>query len=219
MTQVFQSLASYKLFRVSSLTSEFHKLAELLDPLVVYEMEQIVNPTVWTRFVNTRKEMLKAKCNDPIILKELGLSDEEIARKQQSLNFGRHNAIDASQYTDNFALLLHCTKDPENVENILRDGLDERMGEGGVLGRGIYFSDKPMKSVIYDGCGGVIFICGVLLGDCLAFYPTDRFVTKCGMAALKEPEKFPAERRFVDDNYFDSVFASIDFNQYAVYNR
>lgn len=205
------------MFRVSPRTSEFQKLSKLLDPLVVLEMEQIVNPSVWTRFINARNDMLKAKCDYPLtLLKELGLSDGEIGRKQQSINFGRHNAIDASPYSDNFTILLHCTKDKENVENILRDGFDERMANGGILGRGIYFSDKPQKSVTYDGCGGVIFICGVLLGDC--FTSDDH--TSCG-CLTKEPEKCSGEKRNIDDNYFDSVFQSggSHFNEYAVYNR
>lgn len=215
MRQAFQSLASYKLVRICPLTCEFRSLAKLLDPLVVHEIEQIVNPTVWTRFVNTRTEMLKAKCNDPLVLKELGLNDEEIARKQQSLNFGRHTAIDASPFSDNFALLLHCTKDPENVEKILRDGLDERMSRGGTLGRGIYFTDKPLNSTNYDRCGGVVFICGVLLGDCLEYSSSPGRM----LSSVKESEKLPAEKRYVDDNYFDSVFTTSGFHKFVVYNR
>lgn len=219
----FQSLASYKLFQVSSLSAEYRRLSELLNPLVVYEMEQIVNPVVWTRFVNTRKEMLSAKCSDRTLLKELGASDRDIARRQQSMNFTRHSAIDAAPYNENFMLLLHCTKDPANVEKILRDGFDERMGQGGNLGRGIYFTDKPLRSIAYDGCDGVIFICGVLLGDCLTYCRFNETMQSSSIyntiVSVKEPEKLPEEKRFVDDNYFDSVCSSMNFNQYAVYNR
>lgn len=219
MKAVSESLASYKLFPISRTTCEFRKYEQMLNPFVVKEIDQIVNPTVWTRFVNARLDMLKKKCNDPTVLMELGLSVEDIARKQQSINFVRHEAVDAAPYDDNFALLFHCTKDLDNVDNILREGFDERMAQGGLLGKGIYFSDEPRKSIGYDRCGGVIFICGVLLGDC---FTHDWSGTSIGCTGsfgnlVKEPEKFPLERRYIDDNYFDSVHGYV--NQYAVYNR
>lgn len=213
MKEVSESLASYKLFPISRTTCEFRKLEQLLNPFVVCKIDKIVNPTVWTRFVNAREDMLKKKCNDPTVLMELGVSDEDIAKKQQSINFVRHVAIDAAPYDDNFALLFHCTKDLVNVDHILREGFDERMAVGGLLGKGIYFSDEPAKSIAYDCCGGVIFICGVLLGDCCAHDNC----TSTTVNLVKEPEKHPLERRYIDDNYFDSVHGYM--NQYTVYNR
>ncbi|XP_037038602.1 uncharacterized protein LOC119076064 [Bradysia coprophila] len=214
MEKVAQSLDPYQLFAVDSKSQEFRKLEKLLDPLNVCYIDRIVNPTVWTRFVNARNEMLKAKCNDPMVLTELGLSHEEIARRQQSLNFLRHNAVDAAPFDDNFALLFHCTRDRQNVEQIQRDGFDERLSNGGILGRGIYFTDSSRKAISYDRSNsGVLFICGVLLGDCITHKDS------AGFGSLKEPEKLPAERRYIDDNNFDSAMGQLKFNEYAVYNR
>ncbi|XP_037043756.1 uncharacterized protein LOC119079799 isoform X2 [Bradysia coprophila] len=219
MHYVSQSLAPYQLYPINSMTDEFQKLAELLHPLHINSIDQIVNPKVWNRFVNGRKEMLKAKCNDPMLLRQLGLTDAEIAKKKQSLNFFRHKALDAAPYNDNFVLLFHCTRNPENIEFIQRDGFDERMSRGGMLGKGIYFSDNFKRSIRYDGCGGVLFICGVLLGDCVS---NPEIVTT---SLMKEPEKLQAERRYIDDNYFDSVNGILmtgsvqATDQYTVYNR
>jgi hypothetical protein len=44
------------------------------------------------------------------------------------------------EYADNLALLFHCTK-RANVDDILSQGLDSRLGIGGLLGQGIYFAD------------------------------------------------------------------------------
>lgn len=221
MHDVSQSLNPYKLFPVESTTDEYQKLVQLLHPLHITSVDQIVNPKVWNRFVDGRKEMLKAKCNDPTVLRQLGLSDSEISKKKQSLNFFRHTALDASPYNDNFVLLFHCTRAQENIEYIQRDGFDERMSCGGLLGKGIYFSDNFKRSIKYDCTGGVLFICAVLLGDCV-FAPHELTST-----LMKEPEKLRIQRRFIDDNYFDSVngiLRSITDNahctdQYAVYNR
>ncbi len=212
MEDVSKSLAAFKLFPIPSMACEFRKLAQLLLPLHVTGMDQIVNPTVWTRFVNAREAMLKAKCDDATVLSTLGLNDEEIAKRQQSLNFIRHNAIDAAPYNDNFVLLFHCTKNKGSIESILRDGFDERVALGGLLGRGIYFSDDALKSSMYDGCGGVIFICGVLLGDCITDY-------KNTISLTREPGKLPPERRNINDNFFDAVHRASTLNEYAVYNR
>lgn len=212
MDRVSQSLDSYKLFTVNTATVEFQKLAELLHPLHINNIDRIVNPKVWNRFVNGRLEMLKAKCSDPILLRQLGLSDAEISKKKQSLNFLRHKALDAAPYNDNFVLLFHCTRDPENIEYIQRDGFDERMSRGGLLGKGIYFSDNFETSISYDGSVGVLFVCGVLLGDCVL--EPDQATS----VLMKEPEKLPAERRYIDDNYFDSVKGGSN-SHYAIYNR
>lgn len=164
------SMRSYQLFPVDPNTYEYAAIASLLDPALISSVEQIVNPTLWSRFVNTRKDMLKAKCNDLELLSKLELSETELLISyQHSLNFETEKKVLDVPYNDNMALLFHCTRDPSYVDSILRQGLDERIGSTqGLLGKGIYFADNPAKSMSYDGCGGIIFAFAVLLGDCLA---------------------------------------------------
>lgn len=90
-------------------------------------------------------------------------------------------------------------------------------GDGGLLGRGIYFSDNPEKSMTYDGCGGIIFIVAVLLGDCIS---VDHI--KDIKSYVREPEKLKDEKRNFNDSFFDSIVAKPGINgdnEYVVYNR
>ncbi|KAG4070407.1 hypothetical protein HA402_006549 [Bradysia odoriphaga] len=208
---------NYQLFPVTPNTFEYAAIASLLDPACISSVEQIVNPTLWSRFVNTRKEMLKVKCNDLELLSKLELSETELfSSYQHSINFETNPKVLHVPYNDNMALLLHCVRDPNNIEKILREGLDERMGSAhGLLGKGIYFADNPEKSMTYDGCGGIIFVFAVLLGDCLAVDgPMNHFV--------REPEKWPEQKRNFNDLFFDSIVGQpgvgLD-NEYVIYNR
>lgn len=208
---------NYQLFSVESNTFEYSAISSLLDPALISTVEQIVNPTLWSRFVNTRKDMLKSKCNDLELLSKLELNETDLmASYQHSLNFETSPKVLAVPYNDNMALLFHCTRDAQNIENILRQGLDERMGSTeGLLGKGIYFTDNPEKSMKYDGCGGIIFIFAVLLGDCLSLDgPMYHFV--------REPEKWPEQKRNFTDLFFDSIVGQpgtgLD-NEYVIYNR
>lgn len=211
------SLRNYHLFPVEPNTFEYAAVASLMDPALITSVEQIVNPTLWSRFVNTRKDMLKSKCNDLELLSKLELNETELMTcYQNSLNFETNPKVLAVPYNDNMALLFHCTRDSQNIENILRQGLDERMGSTeGLLGKGIYFTDNPEKSMRYDGCGGIMFIFAVLLGDCLSLDgPMYHFV--------REPEKWPEQKRNFNDFFFDSIVGQpgtgLD-NEYVIYNR
>lgn len=211
------SHSNYQLFPVEPNTFEYAAIASLLDPVSISAVEQIINPNLWSRFVNARKDMLKSKCNDLELLSQLDLSETDLLTSyQHSLNFETNQKVLAVPYNDNMALLFHCTRDPNNIENIFRQGLDERVGSTtGLLGKGIYFSDNPEKSMNYDGCGGVIFIFAVLLGDCLSVDgPMYDFV--------REPEKWPEQKRNFNDLCFDSIVgqpgAGRD-NEYVIYNR
>lgn len=206
----------YQLFPVDPNTNEFTTIASLLDPALVSTVHQVVNPSLWSRFVNARKEMLKSKCNDLELLSKLELNDAELmACYQHSLNFRAKRKLSTVPFNDNVALLFHCTGDPRNTENILRQGLDERMGNPkGLLGRGIYFTDNPAKSINYDGCG-IIFIFAVLLGDCLA-------VDGQQSNFVREPEKLPAQKRNFTDLFFDSIVGQPGRgrdNEYVIFNR
>lgn len=207
------SLKTYNLFPVGPNTSEYDVIAALLYPTSVSAVEQIVNPSLWSRFVNTRKEMLKTKSNDSELLSKLELNDaERMVCYQHNLNFETDPKVLAVPYNDSMALLFHCTRSAQNVGNILSQGLDERMGVGGLLGRGIYFSDDPQKSMQYDGCDGIIFIFAVLLGDCVASDEVFSYV--------REPEKSRSQKRNVNDLFFDSIVGGTgDKNEYVIYNR
>lgn len=211
------SLKNYQLFPVDPNTFEYSAIAALLDPACITSVEQIVNPNLWSRFVNTRRDMLKSKCNDLELLSQLELNETDLlASYQHSLNFDTNSKVLAVPYNDNMALLYHCTRDSGNIENIFCQGLDERMGaNSGLLGKGIYFADNPEKSMRYDGCGGVMFIFAVLLGDCLA-------VDEANFHFVREPEKLPEQKRNVNDLFFDSIVGQPGTgrdNEYVVYNR
>ncbi|KAJ6644329.1 hypothetical protein Bhyg_09296, partial [Pseudolycoriella hygida] len=150
------------------------------------------------------------------LMSELELNETELmACYQNSINVEQNPNINVP-YNDNMALLFHCTKSSENVESILRQGLDERMGNiGGLLGRGLYFTDNPEKSIMYDGCNGRIFIFAVLLGDCFTMnHPVYDLV--------REPEKKRMEKRNFNDLFFDSIVGQPGQggdNEYVIYNR
>lgn len=211
------SLVPYKLFPIDVNTLEYETVTELLQPFKIKTAEQIVNPMLWSRFVNTRKDLLLSKKTDDLALvSKLLLNDNKLIMQQAyiALNYDRHEQIVACPYSDNIALLFHCTNNPQNVEKILLEGLDERVGNGGNMGRGIYFAADPRKSATYDGCRGTMFIFMVLLGDCLSVN-----VNQIG-ARVKEPDKTQVQRRSVTDLHFDSIVGQPNrFYEYVIYNR
>jgi hypothetical protein len=108
-------------------------------------------------------------------LSALGCSSEEIdARLKSNLVHGLNNDT-IPEYSDNLALLFHCTRQTK-IDDILAQGLDSRLGAGGLLGRGMYFADvlclpltclkDPLKSIQYDAVGKLLIFL-VMLGDCL----------------------------------------------------
>lgn len=219
LNETLTSLQRYKLFPVKTGTLEFDKLVELMKPMTKIKfIDQIVNPTLWSRFDNMRKDMLKSKSNDLELLSKFLDEKQLLLSSHFSLNFQRDAAVAVSPYNDNIALLFHCTRSAANIENILRQGLDERVSNfGGLLGRGIYFSDDPVKAMQYDGCGGVMFIFAVLLGDCLS---VDHVQNKNQF--VREPEKEKLQKRNFNDVTFDSIVAQPSINkhnEYVVYNR
>ncbi|XP_021968355.1 uncharacterized protein LOC110863369 isoform X2 [Folsomia candida] len=211
-------LAPYKLFPVSDTTPEYATLTELLNPVKITTVQQVVNPDLWARFVNTRKEMLRSKSDDLGLLSNLGLDDKQVVRSaQMSFNYDKDAAVEATPYTDNMALLFHCTRSATSIDPILAQGLDERVGNagGGLLGRGIYFADNPQKSINYDGGTGIVLVFGVLLGDCLS---VDHLPNKNQL--VREPEKSKNQKRNYNDSFFDSIVARpASDNEYVIYNR
>lgn len=214
------SLVPYKLFPVDPTTSEYQTIVDLFGSLNIISVEQIVNPMLWLRFLNARKEMIRSKSADLELLSQLMLSEQEVmASYYYSMNFDIDANIADVPYSDNMALLFHCTRNSANIEAILTQGLDDRMcNKRGLLGRGIYFADNPKKSMNYDGCKGIMFIFAVLLGDCLYL---DKPLEPTMSYRVKEPEKWPIQKRNIIDSSFDSIISRplrMD-NEYVIYNR
>lgn len=209
------SLFMYKNYAVNPGSAEFQTISNMLHPIQVESVEQIVNPELWKRFVSTRNEMFRSKCDDLRILSKLGLDEREVLRCAHfAMNFNKDPLI--LPYSDNMVLLFHCTRSKTNLDSILTQGLDERLSKitGGLLGKGIYFSDDPNKSLQYDGTGHIL-IFAVLLGDCIS---VDNFPDK--NALVREPEKVKQQKRNVNDLFFDSIVARpAGYNEYVIYNR
>ncbi|KAJ6634504.1 hypothetical protein Bhyg_02938, partial [Pseudolycoriella hygida] len=96
-----------------------------------------------TQHFQTLEKMLRSKSSDPNILTQLDLDERDVLRYT---NLALSQAKDSSSlppYSDNMALLFHCTKNKSNLNSILSQGLDERLSNvfGGRLGKGIYFAD------------------------------------------------------------------------------
>lgn len=211
------SLASYKLFPVDANTAEYTTISNLMHPAVISTVERVVNPILWSRFVNARKEMLKLKSENFQLVCHLGLNDVELKTcHDYSVKFmdKKNSKIASVPYNDHMALLFHCTSNTQNLDAVLSQGLDERLGsQGGLLGRGIYFSDDPQKSFQYDGTG-FILIFGVLLGDCLSLARGQ------SVKWVREPLKDEEQKRNFSDSSFDSICAQpMNANEFVIYNR
>lgn len=160
--------------------------------------------------------MLRSKTDDLNLLSELGLDERDVMRcTHLALSETKHSLHPS--YSDNMALLFHCTKSESSLQNILSQGLDERLCHvfGGRLGKGIYFADDVRKAVQYDGIGRIL-IFAVLLGDCIS---VDHFPFR--NALVREPEKFHArEKRNPKDHFFDSIVGRpAGYNEYVIYDR
>lgn len=213
--QTLKEQLIYRNFRVCSASTEYSVISSLLDPVRITSVEKIANPTLWTQFDQKRREMVKSKSDDTAALTDIGLSKQELKiALQYAKDFHLHPKVASVPYNDNMNLLFHCTRNKENIESILTSGLDERIGSGGLLGRGIYFTDNPQKSMMYDTCG-VIFIFGVLLGDCLS---TNR---NRQADLVREPAKVDDQKRNFNDLFFDSIVGRPggNDNEFVIYNR
>jgi len=130
--------------RVEPFTPEYRTLADLIHSapdLEVTGIQRVVNIHLWKKFLTARDELLSSKSDDVGLLRELGLSDSEIQHQSQSCANFNATSKGIPSYSDNVALLLHCTR--RSVDTILSEGLDERLAKDtGLLGRGIYFSGK-----------------------------------------------------------------------------
>lgn len=209
------SLLTFNKYEIKEDTAEYQTISDMLYPIQVKSVKQIVNPDLWDRFVKTRTDMIRSKTDDLRVLSKLGLSEKEVMRcAHLSMNFRKDPLV--IPYSDNMVLLYHCTRSQANVKSIMSQGLDERLSSTsvGLLGKGIYFADDPNKSLQYDGTG-CIFIFAVLLGDCIS---VDHFTNQ--RAFVREPEKVAQQKRNFNDQFFDSIVARpAGHNEYVIYNR
>lgn len=208
---------TYKSFPVSSASDEYSVICSLLDNVHVKSVEQVVNPTLSDKFLQRSKEMLKCKTNNAEALTAIGLDEMEVRETlAYTYKFKPHIEVAHVPFDHNMALLYHCTGNKNNIEKILSEGLDERLGNKGLIGRGIYFADDPVKSMSYDRCGGVIFLFGVLLGDCIAMDKNQSFTD-----FVREPRKEGDQKRHSNDLFFDSIAGKPDgrHNEFVIYNR
>lgn len=115
----------------------------------------------------------------------------------------------------NSRYLYHGTK----VEKlrICEEGLDQRLSRMGFFGKGIYFSDNPLKCVHYADSGDAlqesyILKCRVILGDSKV-YTDGQYDT----SLKREPEKETPTGGY---RFYDSVMGCPkDFNEYVVYEN
>jgi hypothetical protein len=85
---------------------------------------------------------------------------EQAIRLHVATNHTTSSAQAVPPYGDHIALLFHATR-TNQLNDILAQGLDSRMGNGGLLGRGIYFSDSPQKSMQYDA-NRTVLLCRII---------------------------------------------------------
>ncbi|XP_037029772.1 uncharacterized protein LOC119069739 [Bradysia coprophila] len=213
--ETLKAQLTFDTFRVRANSMQYSIVSSLLDPTSIKSVVQIVNPTLWDKFEQKRKAMIKSKSDDATALSDIGLSRKDMKDVlQYAKDFPLHPKVASVPYNDNMNLLFHCTSNKKNIDSILSTGLDERMCSGGLLGRGIYFTDNPRKSMTYDRCG-VIFICGVLLGDCLSMG------NKRDVDLVREPAKGDVQRRNFNDLFFDSIVGrpAVTDNEFVLYDR
>jgi len=209
------ALRSFLRIPVSPTSKEYSILAALVEPhLSISTIDRVINPRLWKKFVEQRTDLMSSKSDDVKLMKEFGLSDSDIKLRER-INKYYVKDKPLTNYSDNVALLFHGTQ--ADLDTILSQGLDERVGRGNVafLGRGIYFADDPAKSAIYSRSSGILLMCVVYLGDCLNVDHLPK-----PEELVKEPNKIEAQKRNHTDLTFDSITdRPKDVNEYVIYNR
>lgn len=114
----------------------------------------------------------------------------------------------------NIRYLYHGTS--VNKTCICEEGLDQRLSRMGFFGKGIYFSDTPMKCMNYVGSSDTkgesyLLKCRVILGD-QKKYRKGEYIT----TLKREPEK--ENPRHGSWKFYDSVLGCPkDYNEYVIY--
>lgn len=210
---------TFKNYAIESSTLEYQTISNMMNPMRVKEIEQVVNPEMWTRFIERRNAMVSQTLNW-----DAKSVDENEVLETTYIALNRRRSL--TPYSENMTLLFHCTNSQKNLTKICSRGFDKSIGSFGKriysfmyciffilfyinLGKGIYFSDNPLTSVKHDGIESIL-ICAVMLGDCASIQHD----------IMEQPRKYQEQKRNVRDEYFDSVVARPDgVNKYVIYNR
>ncbi|KAI9339341.1 hypothetical protein BDR26DRAFT_975223 [Obelidium mucronatum] len=190
-------------------------LAPILGQLQFFTIERVTNAGLLAQFEARRRQLRVLKTRSAQTLGECGL-----AARQAALMLAAHAAFDAKHqrapcsagcdFADNCALLFHGSRGA--AESVLADGLDARLASAtGLHGAGLYFADDPRKALAYVRGKATLFVCLVLLGDCVFSRPTP--------GRAREPRK-ALPGRTCGDRCFDSVAwaAAAGYPEYVVYN-
>jgi len=214
--EALHKFAAFIRIEIPQSSKEYATLVPLMNSrLSISKIERIMNPYLWDKFQRMRKDLLSSKTKDLSILEGLGLSEDELVTKAHINLNSENDDPGLLLYADNVALLFHCTRG--EVDDILKEGLDERLGKStGLLGRGIYFADDPFKSKDYDK-NGILLMFAVFLGDCLN---VDHVEAGKRKAFVREPPKETKQMRNHHDMFFDSITGRPKgVNEYVIYNR
>ncbi|XP_053374203.1 uncharacterized protein LOC123531352 [Mercenaria mercenaria] len=213
-------------------------LDALSDPHVA-DHEQMMPPFAsdgvplnWSRDVGTDKlySLVKLKKGEPefdIIAKEfervnIKIKGIERIQSNRSLKRFQDELEDVHRhrnetFSPNIRYLYHGTS--VEKDRICEEGLDQRLSRMGYFGKGIYFSDNPLKCVHYSDDPAkknpdeaYILKCRVILGDAKVY------AKGCYDTTLKrEPEKEASSSGW---RYYDSVVGCPkDFNEFVVYEN
>ncbi|XP_063421355.1 uncharacterized protein LOC134706388 [Mytilus trossulus] len=130
-------------------------------------------------------------------------SETEHIKKHRQLGFNM-----------NIQYLYHGTK--VDKSRIGEEGLDQRLSRMGFFGKGIYFSDNPLKCIHYAKDSNLeesyILKCRVILGDSKHF-PKGEYDT----ALQREPEKPDVKTGW---RFYDSVVGCPrDYNEFVIYEN
>lgn len=115
----------------------------------------------------------------------------------------------------NIRYLYHGTSVEKTC--ICEEGLDQRLSRMGYFGKGIYFSDTPLKCMNYVGSSDTegesyLLKCRVILGD-QKKYRKGEYIT----TLKREPEK---ENPKPGSKFYDSVMGCPkDYNEYVIYDN
>lgn len=113
------------------------------NSLEIVSVEQVHNVLLWNKYTARKDRMRKELANAVIARCEGGILELPWIKLEEGLNE---------------FLLLHGTHS-DKIDIITQFGFDERIArEGGLYGRGVYFTDESCKSLQYSGAvdGGIV---------------------------------------------------------------
>ncbi|KAJ3378255.1 hypothetical protein HDU84_007713 [Entophlyctis sp. JEL0112] len=182
-------------------------------------VQRVCNARLVAAFHDARRNLLATKTRSDSVLEMCGIGDRLVEKRKASdalFNAARPvNWVQSNlpEYNDNCALLFHCSRSP--IATVLEEGLDLRLSNSGLLGKGIYFTDDARKAMLYD-TNSTLFIFVVILGDCLHVHDYSNTVFS---NAVREPAKSFLQMRNKNDLFFDSIVSQPKgFSEYVIFN-